>query len=64
MSKSTIIEKRNDEVNLTDVDIIKEPVVDLGQVDPVSIQITCVDKVLSRIQNYVIKCLLSGYLDQ
>ncbi|KAJ7350101.1 28S ribosomal protein S29, mitochondrial [Desmophyllum pertusum] len=36
MSKSTIIEKTNDEVNLTDVDIIKEPVVDLGQVDPAS----------------------------
>lgn len=37
MSKSTVIEKTNDEVGITAEDINEGPVVDLGQLDPVSI---------------------------
>jgi len=39
MSRSAIIEETKDDVSITDEDMNNEQVVDLGQVDPVSILI-------------------------
>lgn len=43
MSKSAIIEETKDDVSMTDEDMNNEPVVDLGQLDPVSILIYSAD---------------------
>lgn len=43
MSKSAIIEETKDDASMTDEDMNNEPVVDLGQVDPVSILIYSAD---------------------
>ena len=37
MSNSTVIENTNDEMNVMTEDINEGPVVDLGQIDPVSL---------------------------
>ena len=39
MSRSALIEETKEDVSMTDEDVNNEPVVDIGQVDPVSILI-------------------------
>ena len=43
MSQSAIIEETKDDVSMTDEDMNNKPVVDLGQLDPVSISIYSAD---------------------
>ena len=58
MSRSAIIEETKDDVSITDEDMNNEQVVDLGQVDPVSILIHTVQITLNLglIHMVLLKC--------
>ena len=51
-SRSALIEETKEDVSMTDEDISNEPVVDIGQVDPVSILIYTLQATVDHKQHH------------